>query len=528
MFNFVTNIESCYYGISNLIYYTHMPAVIIALFVGFFVFFKNRHSLLAKILLIISILFSTWAVSNLIVWINPNSIIVTFVWSFFGIIIVMLSLTSIYFTQVYITKKDVTLTTKIIWLILLLPLIIFIKQSASEFDTINCEVIINHNYDNYGYAVGLISFLWILIFSITKYFKAKGQEETKQIIYLTLGVLAFLISFFITGFLASYWDNFYLEQYGLFGMVIFMAFLAYLIVNFKAFNIKLLATQALVWSLIIIIGSEFFFIQTDLNRILTAITLIISGWLGLIIIRSVKKEVTLREHLEIANAGQSNLIHIMNHQIKGYLTISKNIFAELLTDDYGVVPVDAKVIIAKGLDSSDKGQRYVTAILKGASAESGSLSYDITQFDFKNLVSEVFAKEKEIADKKGLKLEIDILNGDYNMMGDNTQLGEAVRNLIENSICYTPAGNIHVNLKRLANKIILSVKDTGVGIKAEDRDKIFKAGGVGTESIKINVNSSGYGLAFVKGVIEKHKGKVSFESAGAGLGSTFFVELPVK
>jgi len=67
-----------------------------------------------------------------------------------------------------------------------------------------------------------------------------------------------------------------------------------------------------------------------------------------------------------------------------------------------------------------------------------------------------------------------------------------------------------------------------VGVKEEDKSKLFKAGGVGSDSIKINTNSSGYGLAFVKGVIENHKGKVWFESEGAGKGATFFIELPVK
>ena len=76
-------------------------------------------------------------------------------------------------------------------------------------------------------------------------------------------------------------------------------------------------------------------------------------------------------------------------------------------------------------------------------------------------------------------------------------------------------------------KILFSVKDTGVGVKEDDRQKLFKTGGVGKDSLKVNVRSSGYGLAFIKGVIEKHNGRVWFESAGAGKGSTFFVELPI-
>jgi len=511
----------------RLLYYTHIPATIISLFFGFLVY-KNSKTLISKILLTISVLFSLWSILNLIVWVNDIPLIISFVWSFFGIIIALLFLACIYFTEVYITKKDVGIKTKIVWLMLLSPLIIFINQAVTEFNVVNCEVVINHNYDNYGYIVGLISFIWILIFSITKYFKSKELVERKQIILLVSGISAFLISFFVTGFWASYWDNFELEQYGLFGMVIFMAYLAFLIVRFKAFDIKLLGAQALVWALVITIGSEFLFVTTLTNQILVGVTLVISSILGLSLVRSVKKEVTLREHLEIANGGQKNLIHIMNHQIKGYLSTNKNIFAELLTDDYGKVPEEATDLIKKGLESSDNGQKYVSDILRGASAENGTLVYDMQPMDFKDLVSEVVLKEKEVADKKGLKFEVNIADGDYNMVGDCCHLREAIRNLVDNSIYYTPQGGIFINLKRKANSVIFSVKDTGIGIKEEDKTKLFKSGGVGSDSLKINVNSSGYGLAFVKGIIDQHKGKVWFESAGSGKGSTFYVELLVR
>jgi signal transduction histidine kinase len=56
--------------------------------------------------------------------------------------------------------------------------------------------------------------------------------------------------------------------------------------------------------------------------------------------------------------------------------------------------------------------------------------------------------------------------------------------------------------------------------------KLFTKGGRGTDSLKINVNSTGYGLFFVKKVVEAHKGRAWVESDGPRKGSTFFVELP--
>lgn len=75
-------------------------------------------------------------------------------------------------------------------------------------------------------------------------------------------------------------------------------------------------------------------------------------------------------------------------------------------------------------------------------------------------------------------------------------------------------------------KIKLSVKDTGMGITEEDKQHLFTEGGRGKDSVKVNVDSTGYGLFTVKLIVEAHKGKVWMESEGENKGSAFFVELP--
>jgi signal transduction histidine kinase len=71
------------------------------------------------------------------------------------------------------------------------------------------------------------------------------------------------------------------------------------------------------------------------------------------------------------------------------------------------------------------------------------------------------------------------------------------------------------------------VKDTGVGITEEDKKNLFTEGGRGKDSVKINVDSTGYGLYSVKQIVESHHGEVWAESEGAGKGSTFYIKLPV-
>ena len=132
-----------------------------------------------------------------------------------------------------------------------------------------------------------------------------------------------------------------------------------------------------------------------------------------------------------------------------------------------------------------------------------------------------------MAEEKKLLLEVHFDDGDYHTNGDKVQLAQVVRNLIDNSIRYTPQGSIKLEMTKNNNRILLKIIDTGVGISDELMPKLFTKGGRDKDSQKINVNSTGFGLSFVKGVVEAHNGRVWAESPGPNKGSTFYLELPV-
>lgn len=539
--NFI-HVQYCYQYLVDqislgLLLYSHIPVALIALAFSIFVLIKSKNAL-SILLFGICLTFTLWCVLDLNAWfafLGPNNTM--FVWSMFDLLAVLMFFLGFYFLYVFIKGEDIKLWQKIFGFIALLPTayVSITGLNIPVYDLNSCAAIENGTFTIYTYCIEALIIVVSIIFVISQYRIAANKINKSRILLVGIGVIIFLGVFFSASFLVSqlaatdlslYVYNYLI--YGLFGMPVFLIYLGYLIVKFKAFDIKLIGSQALVWALVLLVGSQFFYLADSgiAVKILTAITLIISSTLGLILVRSVKKEIQLREKLEEANTGQTNLIHIMNHQIKGYLSIDKNIFAELLTDDYGKIPESAKDIISKGFESTDRGVNYVTSILRGASAEDGTLIYDMHDIDLKNVISKEVDKCRQIAEKKGLVCNVDIKDGDYKIVGDDAQLGEAIRNIIENSVYYTLQGSIWISMKDNKNEILITVKDTGVGIKSEDREKLFKTGGVTKDSKKINVNSSGYGLAFVKGVLEKHKGQVWFESAGENKGSTFYIKLP--
>ena len=86
LYNFVTNIEICYYNIPHLLYYSHIPTAIVSLILGTFVFIYNRKSFAPKLLLLMATLFSLWSISDIVLFTSPDSRMVMFFWSIINLI----------------------------------------------------------------------------------------------------------------------------------------------------------------------------------------------------------------------------------------------------------------------------------------------------------------------------------------------------------------------------------------------------------------------------------------------------------
>jgi signal transduction histidine kinase len=233
----------------------------------------------------------------------------------------------------------------------------------------------------------------------------------------------------------------------------------------------------------------------------------------------------LKKELELANERQVTLIHFITHQIKGFVTKSRYIFAAALEGDLGPLPPKVKEMMQIGFDSDTQGVTTIQEILNASNIKSGKVTYTMTPFDLKALIEEIIASLKHAADAKSLTLKTEVEPVTYT--GDSAQLVNAFKNLIDNAIKYTPAGEVDISLRKEAGKVVFKVKDNGIGITDEDMKSLFTEGGHGKDSTKVNVESTGFGLYIVKSIIEAHKGKVWAESEGPGKGSTFIVELPV-
>lgn len=522
----------------NLIYYSHLLPLLASLLIALFIFSKNSRLLAARWLLAVAILISSWLFSDLVLWATDKPQLTMFFWSLLVLIEPMIYAGMLFFLYAFIDGKSAPFKTKLIAILLLLPTVVLTPTSFAliNFDLTNCwREAIEGPLAFYGYGVEIIFTLWILVLGMERYMKFVDRSEKNKVVLITIGAVLFLLSFAMGNVIGSLLVDWVIGQYGLFGIPVFVAMLSYLVVRYHVFNVKLIATQLLVTTLWVLTLAILFLRRIPTVRVVVAVTLFLFTILGYLLIMSVKREVEQREkieklalELEEANKGQANLLHIINHQIKGYMTKARYVFDALLNDkDYGAVPESAQGIIKEGYNSVTEGVTFVTDFLTASNIEKGTYTYQMEPVDLRHVVEQMSKTMEENAKEKGLGYTLEIKEGNYNLTGDRAQLEQAVRNYIDNSIRYTPRGSLAVSLERVGNKALFKVKDTGVGLSEEVKPKLFTKGGRDKDSQKININSTGFGLAFVKGVVEAHKGRVWAESPGVGKGSTFYMELPL-
>ena len=526
-------------NVDPLGYYSHLGPMIVALLLGIFVLLNNRKALVNWALFFVTLMFAVWTYFDLILWASPTPQDVMFFWSAIIPVEMLIYAGSLYLVYLFTNgQKDISLTKKILIAIPFIPLILLLHTSYTVTGlSPDCdEGAIEGPVIQYMYLFEFVYIIWTALLATRGVMLLKNITERKQMLFVGIGVVLLLLVFSLGNITLVFSLDPAWEQYKLFGMPIFVAFIAYSIVKFRTFNAKVMAAQALVVALAIAVLS-LLFLQTIPNiRIIAGITFIFVCVLGYLLIRSVKREVQQREHIEVlakelaeTNDRQETLIHFIGHEVKGFLTKDAGVFASLSEGDFGQLSEQMKPFIEEALVESRRGADSVGNILKASNLKKGTVTYTKEPFDFKQLAAEAVEKAKRVAEEKGLALTFTAADGaSYQMTGDKAQLNDHVlRNLIDNAVNYTPSGSIAVSLKRDGTKIVFAVKDSGIGITEEDKKRLFTEGGHGEDSQTVNVHSTGYGLYIAKQIAIAHGGAIRAESEGADKGSTFIVEFPV-
>ena len=525
----------------TLLYYAYIPIVIIILLFSLYIAIKDDNSKRSKYLLILALSFSILLLNEVVQWIAVSSNIVYFSWQISAFLQFFVTLSVLCFSYNFLLGSVPT-KLKIFGFFLSLPILVLLPTNLNitTFYLSSCQPGFSYYLWGYLYFLEIISVLGAIIIGYKAYKKksttGKFSNEIKQVLCVTIATVILLLIFTITNIAGDATLVYEINLFGPIGMVLFVSFISYIIVKFKAFNIKLLGAQALVWSLVIIIGAEFFFIQSDVNKILTAITLVISAWLGLIIVRSVKREVAAKEALAIANEKlkeldklKSEFVSLATHQIRAPLSAIKGYLSEVFEGDFGPVSKEIEKPLQVVFQSTENLVQIVGDFLNISRIESGSMKYELAPVNLKQVVEETVKDVKPNLDRADLELQMDIPEGNYNVYADIGKVKQVIGNLIDNSMKYTPKGSIKISLtsNEQTQKVLFAINDTGIGISAEVLPKLFQKFTRAKGANEVNIIGTGLGLYVAKLMIEGQAGRIWAESPGAGKGSTFYMELPI-
>lgn len=232
--------------------------------------------------------------------------------------------------------------------------------------------------------------------------------------------------------------------------------------------------------------------------------------------------------LEQANRLKSEFLATMSHELRTPLNAIIG-FAEVLKDNViGPLNKEQKECLDDIHSSGQHLLSMINNILDFSKIEAGKFELTYEEFSFEEVIGEVLNAVFEFANKKGIRMQTQFHPDIPLIIADKVKFKQIMFNLLSNAIKFTPEnGKVTIYAKLAEQYIQIEVIDTGIGIKSEDIDKLFKPFLQLDGSYSRRYEGTGLGLILTKHLVELQGGKIWVESE-YGKGSTFTFTLPIK
>ncbi len=234
----------------------------------------------------------------------------------------------------------------------------------------------------------------------------------------------------------------------------------------------------------------------------------------------------LRELDRLKSSFLANMSHELRTPLNSILGFSDVMLEELdgpLTDnmrtDLGLIQKNGQHLL-----------HLINDVLDMAKIESGKMNLNLEDFNLQEIIEEVTSITSPLASEKNLALFIEPdSDPGIHISADKIRIRQVMINLVNNAIKFTEQGKISIRAVREDNHVLVSVRDTGIGIPHDHLESVFYEFTQVDTSTTRKVGGTGLGLPISRRLIEMHGGRLWAESTGVnGEGSIFYVFLPTE
>lgn len=232
----------------------------------------------------------------------------------------------------------------------------------------------------------------------------------------------------------------------------------------------------------------------------------------------------MADKLEKTETMRRELIGDVTHELRTPLTAVKG-YLEGLMD--GVLPANPETY--QQIHSEiDRLQRLVSDLQELSRVEAGAYQLQLTPVSPASLIERIQSTLDRQFEDKNINLDVGIEPNLPNIMVDKDRIIQVLTNLVGNALQYTPmGGKVSLQVRHERSAILFTVKDSGIGISAEQLQYVFNRFYRTDKSRTRTSGGSGIGLTIAKALVQAHQGKIWVKSDGEGKGSTFSFQIPL-
>lgn len=232
-----------------------------------------------------------------------------------------------------------------------------------------------------------------------------------------------------------------------------------------------------------------------------------------------------------ADAGEWTYVFmgLVSHELRTPLSSILGYLELLRDDDEGALSASQLQYVGVAERNAQRLMHLVGDLLFTAQASSGEFRVEVGSVDVASLLAASVESAAPVARamRVSLSIDVDTDGGDVVLQGDGVRLGQAVDNLVSNALKFTRAGGaVRLGLTSTDTDTTITVADTGIGIPADELDKLFGRFFRATTATRQAISGVGLGLVITRAIVRAHGGAMSVTSE-EGIGTTFTMSLPL-